>query len=79
MCATKAQRVATVHDDYQRVELGPPYPSADLPHDTTAGIHGWPPHYPSVHSLSTVGCHPTQQPSKLLNLWDLINPVCAST
>jgi hypothetical protein len=24
----------TVHDDYQRVQQGPPYPSAGLPHDT---------------------------------------------
>jgi hypothetical protein len=31
MWATKAPRVATVHDDYQRVELGPRYPSARLP------------------------------------------------
>jgi hypothetical protein len=28
--AKRASRVATVHDDYQRVEPGPPYPSAHL-------------------------------------------------
>jgi hypothetical protein len=28
MWATKAPRVAIVHDDYQRVKLGSPYPSA---------------------------------------------------
>jgi hypothetical protein len=40
-------RVATVHDDYQRVELGPPHPSACLPRDTTLwDIRGWPMHYP---------------------------------
>jgi hypothetical protein len=27
MRARRAPRVATVHDDYQRVESGPPYPS----------------------------------------------------
>jgi hypothetical protein len=36
----KAPQVATVHDDYQRVEPDPPYPSAGLPHDTSMGIHG---------------------------------------
>jgi hypothetical protein len=46
--ATNATRVATVHDDYQRVESGPPYPSAGLPRDTSSGICGWPPHYPNV-------------------------------
>jgi hypothetical protein len=42
----KTPRVATIHDDYQRVESGPPYPSARLPHDTSTGIHRWPMHYP---------------------------------
>jgi hypothetical protein len=41
--ATKAPWEATVHDYYQRVEPGPPHPSASLPHDTSMGIHGWPP------------------------------------
>jgi hypothetical protein len=27
---TKAPRVVTIHDDYQRVEMGPPYPSVVL-------------------------------------------------
>jgi hypothetical protein len=37
MWATEAPRVATVHDDYQRVEPGPPYPSAHLPHVCLGG------------------------------------------
>jgi hypothetical protein len=48
-------RVATVHDDYQRVEPGPPYHIAGLPRDTLMGIYGWPPHYPSVYPLITMG------------------------
>jgi hypothetical protein len=36
------------HDEYQRVEPGPPYPSAALPRDTSLGIRGWHPHYHSV-------------------------------
>jgi hypothetical protein len=75
----KTPRVATVHDDYQRVESGPPYPSEGLPCDTSTGIHGCPPHYPSIHLLSMVGCRPTQQPSKLLSLRDSIYLICAST
>jgi hypothetical protein len=46
--ATQAPWVATVHDDYQRVEPGPPYPSAGLPRDTLSGIYEWLPHYPKV-------------------------------
>jgi hypothetical protein len=76
---TKAPRMIIVHDDYQRVEPGSAYPSAGLPRDISTGIRGWPPHYPSVHPLSTVGCRPTQRPSKLLSLRDPINLVCAST
>jgi hypothetical protein len=64
----KAPRVATVHDDYQRVETGPLDPSAGLPRDTLMGIRGWLPHYPSVHPLSTMECRPTQRPLKLLSL-----------
>jgi hypothetical protein len=44
----KTPREATVHDDYQRVESGPPYPSAGLPCDTSMGTCGWPPHYPNA-------------------------------
>jgi hypothetical protein len=33
----KTSRVATVHDEDQRVDPGPPYPSAHLPCDTTLG------------------------------------------
>jgi hypothetical protein len=75
----KTPRVAIVHDDFQGVEPGAPYPSAGLPCDTTTGISGWPPHYPIVHSLGMVGCHPTQRLSTLLSLQDPINHVCAST
>jgi hypothetical protein len=78
-CAMKASRVATVHDNYQRVEPGPLYPSVGIPCDTSMGICGWPPHYLTIHPLSIVGCHPTQRPLKLLSLQDLINLVCAST
>jgi hypothetical protein len=67
---TKTPRVAIVHDYYQRVKLGPPYPSASLPRDTSTGIHGWHPHYPTVHLLGMVGCHTTQRPLKLLSLCD---------
>jgi hypothetical protein len=74
-----ALHVATVHDDDQRVELGPCYPSACLPHDTSLG-------YPLVaytlsliHHGRMVAYRPTQQPTKLISLWDPINPVCAST
>jgi hypothetical protein len=42
----RTPRVATVHYDYQRVKLDPPYPSACPPHDTLMGICGWPTHYP---------------------------------
>jgi hypothetical protein len=57
----KTSRVATVHDDDQRVEPDPPYPSARLPHDTTLGaICGWPMHYPFYHPRGMVGYHPTQ-------------------
>jgi hypothetical protein len=42
MYVTNTPQVATVHDNYQRVELGPPYRSACLPRDTSMGIRGWP-------------------------------------
>jgi hypothetical protein len=41
----KAQQVEIVHDDYQRIRPGPPYPSAHLPRDTLTGIRGWLMHY----------------------------------
>jgi hypothetical protein len=57
----KTIRVATVHDDDQRVEPNRPFPSARLPRDTTLGaIRGWPMHYPFYHSRGMVGYHPTQ-------------------
>jgi hypothetical protein len=46
--ATQAPRVTTVHDDNQRVEPDPSYPSAGLPRDTSSGIRGWLPHYSNV-------------------------------
>jgi hypothetical protein len=42
MRATKATRVSTFHNDYQRVEPGPPYPSAGLPRDTSPASMGGP-------------------------------------
>jgi hypothetical protein len=53
--------------------------SASLPRDNSMGIHGWPTHYPSVHSWGKVRYHSNQRPSKLLSLWDPINPVCTNT
>jgi hypothetical protein len=35
---------------------------------TSTGFRGWPTHYPSVHPLSKIGYHPTQQSLKLLSL-----------
>jgi hypothetical protein len=75
----KATRVATFHDDYQRIKSGPPYPSADLPRDTSPGIHGWPPYYPNVTREVQWGV------VQLSDCWSYyvcgipINPVCIST
>jgi hypothetical protein len=55
----KTPRVTTVHDDYQRVEPGPSYPSAGLPRDTSMGIRGWLAQYPSIHLLNMVKCRLT--------------------
>jgi hypothetical protein len=57
-------QVATVHDDYQRVEPGPPHPSARLPRDTTLG-YLWVACTLSLLPrraipVGVVGCHPTQ-------------------
>jgi hypothetical protein len=79
MWATKATRVATFHDDYQRVELGRPYPSAVFHVKTSMGSPWVAQTLSQYHPWSTVGCRPTQRPSMLLSLWDPINPVCAST
>jgi hypothetical protein len=62
-------QVATVHDNYQRVKPGPPYPSvifhtyasADTPWVARTLSHCTPVKY-------MVGCRPTQRPSKLLSL-----------
>jgi hypothetical protein len=52
--------VAIVHDDYQRVEPGPPYPSARLPRDTTLrAIRARPMHYPLYHPRGMIGYLPT--------------------
>jgi hypothetical protein len=79
----RAPRVATIHDDYQRVKSGPPHPSACLPCDTSLG-YPWVAHTLSLlpHRAITVGvmgCPPTQRSMKLLSLWDPINLICAST
>jgi hypothetical protein len=79
MWTTKASRVVTFHDDYQRVELGPPYPSVIF-HVKASSDSPWVAQTLSqCHLWSTVGCHLTQRSSKLLSLWYPINPVCAST
>jgi hypothetical protein len=56
-----------VHDDYQRVEPCPPYPSARLPRVCLSGhtVGG-----PCTILWGIVGYCPTQRPSKQVNLWD---------
>jgi hypothetical protein len=77
--ATKETWVSTFHDNYQRVEPGPPYPSVIF-HVKTSMDSPWVARTLSqCHLWSTVGCRPTQRPSTLLSLRDPINPVCAST
>jgi hypothetical protein len=44
----KATRVATFHDDYQRVDPGPPYPSVVFHAKPQRAVRGWPEHYPNV-------------------------------
>jgi hypothetical protein len=75
----KATRVATFHDDYQRVEPGPPYPNVVFHVKTSMGSPWVARTLSQYHLWSTMGCHPTQRPSMLLSLRDPINPVCAST
>jgi hypothetical protein len=77
--ATKATWVATVRDDYQRVEPGPPYPSVVFHTKTSMGSPWVTRTLSQCHLWSTVGCHLTQQPSMLLSLRDPINLVYAST
>jgi hypothetical protein len=76
---TKATRVTTFPDDYQRVKLGLPYPSAVFHAKTSMGSPWVARILSQCHPWSTVGCHRTQRLSKLKGLWDPINPVCAST
>jgi hypothetical protein len=75
----KATWVATFHDDYQRVESGPPYPSVIFHAKTSMGSPWVAQTLSQCHLWSTVGCHPTQWPSKLLSFWDPINLIWAST
>jgi hypothetical protein len=78
--ARRAAQVATVHDDYQRIEPDPPYSSAHLPRDITHwAIRGWHMHHPFYHIRGMVGYRPTQRPTKLVSLRDFIYPVCIST
>jgi hypothetical protein len=75
MWVLKTPQVATVQDAIKESGRVLPHPNAHLPHDISTGIRGWPMHYPDVHPGDVVGYHPTRQPSKLLSLWDPINPV----
>jgi hypothetical protein len=77
--ATKAIQVATFRDDYQRVELGPPYPSVIFHVKTLMGSSWVARTLSQCHPWSTVGCRPTQRPSTLLSLWDPINLICTIT
>jgi hypothetical protein len=52
--------MAIVHNDGQGVKLGPPHPSARLPHDVSMGIHEWPIRYPGLHPVGMVGYRLTQ-------------------
>jgi hypothetical protein len=70
----KTPRVATFHDAIKESGQVLPHPSARLPYDTSTGICGWPMHYPGIHHVGMIGYHPTQWPTKLLCLWDTINP-----
>jgi hypothetical protein len=74
----KASRVATFRDDYQRVEPGSPYPSVIFHAKTSSGSLWVAWTLSQCHPWSTVGCHPTQRPLKLLSLRDSINPICTS-
>jgi hypothetical protein len=76
---TKASRVTTFRDNYQRVKSGPPYPSIVFHTKTSLGSPWVARTLSQCHLWSTVGCHPTQRPSKLLSLWNPIKPICAST
>jgi hypothetical protein len=75
----KTPRVGIVHNVIKESDWVLPHPSAHIPHDTSAGIRGWPIQYPDVDPLGMVGYRPTQRHMKLLSLQDSINPICAST
>jgi hypothetical protein len=70
--ATKATRVTTFHNDYQKIEPGPPYPSVNFHAKTSIGSLWVAWILSQCHPWSTVECHPTQRPSNLLSLWDPI-------
>jgi hypothetical protein len=75
---TKATRVTTFHDNYQRVELGSPYPSVIFHAKISIGSSWVARILSQYHPWSTVGCRLTHQLSKLLSLrdpWILYAPV----
>jgi hypothetical protein len=53
--ATKTTRVTTFHEDYQRVELGPPYPSAIFHMKTSTGSPWVAETLSQCHPWSTMG------------------------
>jgi hypothetical protein len=67
------------HDDYQRVELGLPYPSVGLPRDTSPGIRGWPLHYPNVTCEVQWGVVQLSDCQSYYVCGIHINPICIST
>jgi hypothetical protein len=71
--------VTTFRINYQRVESGPPYPSAVFHVKTSLGSPCMARTLSQWHPWSTAGCRPTQRPSKLLSLRDPINLICIST
>jgi hypothetical protein len=79
MWTTQVSRVATFPIDYQRVELGPSYPSVVFHAKTSPGSPWVARTLSQYHPWSIVGCRPTQRPSTLLSLRDPVNPVCVST
>jgi hypothetical protein len=57
---SETQRVATISDNDQGVESGPPYPSARILHDFSTGIRLWTLYYLDLHPGGMVGYRPTQ-------------------
>jgi hypothetical protein len=75
---TKTPWVATFCDDYQRVGPGPTSPQCMYSTWYPDG-HPWVAHTLFWCTSIKVAYRPTQRPSKLLSLWDPINPICIST